>query len=211
MPKYILCLLFVLCAPTLVMARTTWEGDSSTDFFDAGYWDNGLPHDGAGTKMTRAGANPTYQPTLENGSVTTLWYEVTHGVEFTIGTNGVFNVLGTSDSSSMAQAAGSTGTINLVDNGRIVSPSSYNAWEGDAFINMSGTSSWFSDVPGQPWTLGHWDDSPPPRTGVATMIMSDDSMLTVTSGNFRIPDPGYSSLLHYQEFFNSERQFQGYS
>jgi len=58
----------------------------------------------------------------------------------------------------------------------------YAAWEGDAFINMSGTSTWLAD--GQPFTLGHWDDSD--RSGVATMTMSDNSRLTVTGGDFRI-------------------------
>ena len=186
MLKNILCLLLVLCVPTLALAdRAAWMGGISTDFLDDANWEDGAPQPGDGTKITDAHFSPPpNQPLLQNGSATAAWFEVTHGAELTIGTNGSLTITGNSDSSSMSQAAGTTGTLNLVDNGNLHTQSMYAAWEGNATINMSGTSTWLSDGDFQPFTLGHWDDSN--RPGVATMTMSDDSMLTVASGDFRI-------------------------
>jgi len=191
MLKNVLACVFVLCLPTLVLAqnRTAWDGSESTDFFDNANWDSGAPIAGDGAKLTDSflgpGNNPIFfHPTLQNGSAEAAWFEVTHGVELTIGTNGVLTITGLSDASSMAQATGSLGTLNLVDNGHLHTQSMYAAWEGNAFINMSGNSNWLADGSNQPFTLGHWDDSP--RQGVATMTMSDDTLLTVASGDFRI-------------------------
>ena len=193
MMKKVLCLALILSMASFAMAiRTAWDGDTSTDYFDAANWGDGVPVAGDGCKMTDSFITPTYMPTLVNGSATCAWMEVSHGVTLTIGQDGVFTVTGAGDSPSMGIVAPQLlPTLNLVDNGSIITTGLWAAWSGDAAINMSGTSTWLAD--GGVFMLGKWDDDNNP--GIAHMTMSGDSLLTVTGGDFRIKGnvPGYTA------------------
>jgi hypothetical protein len=176
MVKYLLTFTLVACMASAAMATTKYtDGGVDRDWNNAANWDDGVPHDGAGTKVTDGGPGPI----IGNGvTARSHWGAIDNGT-LTLEGNGTLHTVAEWNIGEVA-----AGTINMSGDSRWTNDSHLRlGMSFDGTLNLSGNAV-YEAGPGAAIGVSAWADSE--NTGRGYVSIADNAKFRAMGWQFAI-------------------------